>query len=385
MQKRFVITYFLIFSILLVAMTLSRHSTDTIRGKAAEVFAPFWTTLLSTKHFFIHPMQPSPFTELSVEEEKQNLQSENQLLLNELIYLQQILKQQVQFSEQIDLISTALPEKRKQLNESSAKSAERLLKQITLSLKGIPARVIFRTLDTWNSSLWINVGESTNQLHQVSIVAKNSPVVVGRAIVGLIDYVGEHQSHVRLLSDPNLTPSVRAARGGEQELLTYQSIEEVLDQINQNKFDSLSSMEQNQMTMLLQKARSDLKPLNESNYLAKGELTGSPSLSRGRHTFTLNGTGFNYDFEDEEGEAHDLRNGSILQGGSNTSVPILEVNDILVTTGMDGIFPPGFQVAKVDKIELLKEGDYYYNIQAKPIVSPLQNLNLVFVLPPLKE
>ena len=59
------------------------------------------------------------------------------------------------------------------------------------------------------------------------------------------------------------------------------------------------------------------------------------------------------------------------------------MNDVLVKTGMDGVFPPGFQVATVTRIELLKEGDYFYELEARPIAGPLEELSLVFVLPPM--
>ena len=52
---------------------------------------------------------------------------------------------------------------------------------------------------------------------------------------------------------------------------------------------------------------------------------------------------------------------------------------------MDGIFPPGFQVATVSSIGLLKEGDYFYDLEARPIVGALEELALVFVLPPVNK
>jgi rod shape-determining protein MreC len=64
-------------------------------------------------------------------------------------------------------------------------------------------------------------------------------------------------------------------------------------------------------------------------------------------------------------------------------MPILAVNDLLITTGMDGIFPPGFQAGIVSKLGVLKEGDYFYDLEAQPIVGALNELSLVFVLPPL--
>jgi hypothetical protein len=116
------------------------------------------------------------------------------------------------------------------------------------------AEVVYREAANWNATVWINLGEKE--------VAVNSPVLKGENLIGLVEYVGKHRSRVRLLTDSSLIPSVRVARDGE--------------------------------------------------YLAKGELYGSSSaLWRGRSEILM-GIGFNYDFEDEEGPARELRSGRPL-------------------------------------------------------------------------
>lgn len=334
-------------------MSLSRHTNEKMRGHSAALMAPLWEKILVFKYFFLHPSQPSPFSHLSPEEEKQHLQLENQLLKIEIAYLQKQLEEQLSASSQI------------------------------AALHPVPARVIFRSFDTWNSFLWINVGESTNSTFEAPVIAYNSPVIVGKAIVGIIDFVGEHQSRVRLISDNRLTPSVRACRGGEQEALMSEKIEGLLQQINHKQNLPLSSEEQTNLFRLLQQLKKNLQPLKKSWYLAKGELLGSTFSARLGQNVSLQGRGFNYDFADEEGESRDLRNGKSMQQAQ--AIPILKANDILVTTGMDGIFPPGFQVAVVTQVGLLKEGDYFYHLEARPIAGPLEELSLVFVLPPLKK
>ena len=59
------------------------------------------------------------------------------------------------------------------------------------------------------------------------------------------------------------------------------------------------------------------------------------------------------------------------------------MGDILVTTGMDGVFPADLKIAKVTKIESLKEGDYYYTLEAKPLSKQLEDLSAVIILPAL--
>ena len=189
----------------------------------------------------------------------------------------------------------------------------------------VPAKVIFRSPATWDSALWINVGKATNAQLGREVVLHNSPVVVGKSVVGIIDYVGEKQSRVRLITDSGLTPAVRAVR--KTGLVTHK--------------------------------------------LAKGELHGRSRPLWRSHEHLLRGVGFNYDFADEEGPARDLRS------------PILKVGDLLVTTGLDGVFPPGLQVGNVTKIFPLKEGDYYYELEALPTAGDLDELSYMFVLKPL--
>ena len=51
------------------------------------------------------------------------------------------------------------------------------------SADSMPARVIFRSPSTWNSSLWINIGSEANEAYSQPIIAKNSPVLLGDSIV----------------------------------------------------------------------------------------------------------------------------------------------------------------------------------------------------------
>lgn len=182
----------------------------------------------------------------------------------------------------------------------------------------VPAKVIFRSPTAWESSLWINVGKATNAQLGREVVAYHSPVVEGKSIVGVVDYVGEKQSRVRLITDSGLTPSVRASRG---KLL-----------------------------------------------LAKGEVHGSSlPLWRAQRPL-LKGTGFNYDFPDQK-----------LPEG----IDLIKVGDLLVTAGLDGVFPPNLHVGKVTKIDPSKEGDYFWELEAEPTATKLNDLDYVFVLKPV--
>lgn len=361
-------------------LSLSRHTSDKMRGQSVAIIAPLWEKILSFKFFISHPSAPSALTHLSIEEDKQRLQLENQLLEIEVAYLQEQLNEQMFISSQIAQIAPFMPTEAKELAIDYQKALKNTFKVMQKRIHAIPARVIFRSFDTWNSFLWINKGESTNRDLQAIVIAKNSPVVMGKAILGIIDYVGENQARVRLISDSSLIPSVRASRGGEHDFLFSEQIDELLQHMRYKKNLPIPSEDQIHLSQLLQQLKQNLQPFNKTAYLAKGKLLGSSFSARlGQHVY-LKGTGFNYDFIDEEGESRDLRSGKSNQ--QTEAIPIIKINDILVTTGMDGIFPPGFQVALVTHVSLLKEGDYFYDLEARPIAESIEELSLVFVLPP---
>jgi rod shape-determining protein MreC len=376
--KKYLITYFAIFLLILSALSLSKHANNKIRGGSVGMLAPLWEKLLSLKHAVLYPSQPSPFTSMSEGEQKKQIELENHLLKIELAYLQKEFEQFTLFSSKTQGIPKELketltwgPERKKRLQDA--------IEQTNINLRNIPARVIYRLPDQLNHSLWINVGSFHNLPNQPPIVELNSPVVSGIALIGIIDHVGNYQSRVRLLTDPHLNPSVRAARGGEQEAWMATLVENMLSQMQRRK-NLLASEEQNKLTHLLQELKKNLDPFKKTWYLAKGELTGKAS-TRFNRKIILKGTGFNYDFSDNEGDSRDLRSGKSLENPEESSIPLLKTDDILITTGMDGIFPPGYQVARVTKVGLLKEGDYFYNLEAEPLALGFEELSLVFVLP----
>ena len=304
--------------------------TERARGLAVASLAPMWGMLLDVKLLLQAPFaswrEPEdPQQNLEI----QSLRLENQQLRNEMAYLEELVRQDYfVLHEMLDNASLSrVPKEALEMHQNE------LLHLFKLELASLPARVIYRPLNNWKSSLWIDKGEADNQLLGKKILVKNSPVVVGIAVIGVVDYVGEHQSRIRLISDPGLNPSVRVKRGNA--------------------------------------------------LLAKGELRGqSPLIGRSQQS-RLMGVGFNYDFPDEEGPARDLRTGEPLEQKSKyPTTPLVQVNDLLVTTGMDGVLPPGLEVGIVKKIQPLKEGDYTYELEADAAAGDLNELSLVFILPP---
>jgi len=237
-----------------------------------------------------------------------------------------------------------------------------LLQKQTMAAFG---RIVYRDPGSWNSSCWIDVGEENNLSLGQQIIAKNSPVVSGSSLVGVVEYVGKKQSRVRFITDSSLKTAVRAVRGSpldRQIASLTQNLAEQLKKQPDVKPEQLAALS------VIQKGL----PIRwEDSYLAKGEISGSSASYFRSLKSTLKGVGFNCDFKDEEGPARDLRS------------EILHEGDLLVTSGLDGLFPPGLKVAIVTKVELLRPGAFAYQLEATANAGDLADLASVYVLPPV--
>ncbi len=314
------------------------------------------------------------------------LQLENQNLRTQIETAYERLLFDGMIGEQLELFKGLVQEKNK-TEEGPWRSyferrADQLRNRLKSQLTSFPAQVIYRDPSSWSSSLWVNVGEEDNRAIGQAVIAKNSPVVSGASLVGVVDYVGKKQSRVRLITDSGLSPSVRAVRGGSQNRELAQLFQSLLSRLEVRR-DLFSSPEEKERFIApLKGFASKIGTVWEDGYLAKGELHGSSTpfwRSRGQ---ILKGVGFNFDYADEEGSARDLRTGRPI-GISTGAIPILQEGDLLVTSGLDGVFPQGLLVATVTSIGSFKEGAYAYEIEAKPIANHLNDLQTLFILPSL--
>lgn len=371
MYKKFFASYFFICFLIIASLSLSNTTSEKMRGNAMALVAPFWN------FFYSYSLRIEADDNSLSTEKLERLALENQLLKNQLGFLKQQFDQLATLKNRLLELKQVQAPEFKELSSLYQKSISRISNEIKLQTDMIPAKVIYRTVDQWNSIIWINVGNDHNLEH--NIVAKNSIVLADQAIVGIIDYVGKSQSRVRLISDSRLNPSVRALRGGEQDQLVAYQIDRLTQSLSPKMLSVLGK--ESQFLEKLHSIKNALSPHKKTWYLAKGELQGS-LFPVGYGPVILKGTGFNYDFADQYGEARDLRTGETGRP-NDLVIPLLKVNDILVTTGMDGVFPEGLKVATVSKIETLQEGDYFYQIEAEPLAQNIESLSLVFVIPPL--
>lgn len=332
--------YLIFLSFLLFLLGFPQEASERMRCFAVSSFSPSWHGLYAMKESVLHllmiPLPGSAANLAQASLEIEQLKQENLRLKTQLVSVREWLLDEKRVQEQVERWKALLQKEEPDpaLGEFVRRRSAYLVTLLERDLWSIPAKVVFREPASWNSRLWLNVGEKDNEKLRRKVIAKNSPVVVGTALVGVVEHVGPTQSRVRLLSDAGLTPSVRAARGEE--------------------------------------------------LLAKGEVHGNSAPLWRCPNQTLYGIGFNYDYRDQEGPARDLRSGAPLSGSKKgEALPLLKIGDLLITTGMDGIFPPGLSVGVVTRIGPLKEGACSYELEARAAIGKLHELAHVRVLPPL--
>lgn len=350
-----------IFAVLLLAMSIPRPMVEKIQGGTIASFSPFWEGILESK------LWAESLTSLGKGESQSEilqLKIENQLLKNELQSREELIEEFFSWNAPQDL-------------HIDHKNSD-VLEKTTATV----AKVICRPATTWNSSLWVNVGEETNKASGKKLIAKGGAVVVGNSLVGVVDYVGKNQSRICLITDPGLIPSVRAVRGNLQKRYFSESIIRLQDYLSQGDALFSSPEEKELLLSKLDHVRHKLLEEESSHFLAKGELHGASAPIWRSSGVLLKGIGFNCDYADEYGPARDLRRGTPYGKQQNSSFQLLLPHDLLVTTGMDGVFPPGLNVAEVVQVNPLKEGDYFYELSANPTAGNLDDLSLVFILPP---
>jgi rod shape-determining protein MreC len=285
------------------------------------------------------------------------------------------LKEQIQFLQKQLELGEVVAEKKSDLqrlsdsNDWVKRRKAEIFQQLQMYSRGVVARVIFRETAFWRSCFWINVGTETNGDGDPITIGINSPVVVGTHVVGIVDYVGKKTARVRCITDSGVVPSVRIVRGGENMKTFLLQIQKLLARITVVDFLGKETLQKELLKVL------QMQEKEETLYLAKGELQGCVQGScqfycRSRRPL-LQGVGFNYDFADEEG------------AGRNLTPDLVKKGDLLITTGFDGVFPAGLEVAYVTKIYPLQEGAVAYDLEAMALIDNFDALSFVTILPPI--
>ena len=316
-------------------------------------------------------------------EELESLKLENTLLSNQIQQVGDFLTSEDRIETQLKQLQIIEENKEKAPFSNEKEFFKRremhLLKRLKKQLMSLSARVVFREPNFWGTRLWIDVGERDNKAVGESVIQVNSPVVIGNVVVGVVDYVGQKRSRVSLVTDSRLSLSVRALRGSEQNKMLLDHLEALNHQLYLREDLFFSLEEQVNTLKILARLEENLQKVVHDRYLAKGEIHGSSQPLWRSKAARLKGLGFNYDFEDVEGPARDLRTGERLDKKGDLCV-LLKEGDLLMTTGLDGIYPEGFQVGVIESVKPLEEGACSYDLVAKSLIPDLDEIKAVTVL-----
>ncbi len=371
---------------LFAIMSIPNNKTESLKSGFIGTVSPFWKKFHLCRNYLLNipTYSNSKNSNFLKSKEFHRMSLENELLKGQSEGFYQWLFFEQRIEEQSERLQS-LEEDKMSDNDFILRRAQEIKGILKSELQAIPAKIIYREPISWSSSIWINVGEKNNQKLQKVIVKKDSPVVLGNSLVGIVEYVGKTKSRVRLITDSGLVPSVRVVRGPMQDRALYRLIKNLSELLHTKETLFETAKEKKEMMSHLENLMNRLSAANDDKYLAKGELSGSNQpLWRSKNQI-LKGIGFNYDYADGEGPSRDLRTGKVMveSGEKHEASPIIQLGDLLVTTGMDGIFPAGLHVATVSKIKDLDKGDYSYEIEAKPTALNMNELEIVFVIPPL--
>lgn len=239
-------------------------------------------------------------------------------------------------------------------------------------------------------ALWIQTGSQTWQ-NQEFPLEKFCPVLSNGSLLGYIEYIGEKSSRVLLIENPKIFTAVRVRRDIphlNQLSDLGRRFQEALQQdprnfsLNEASFkkcvkavDAVLSILNKEMS---EKETSTKTPL----FLAYGYLKGS-SLKDQYTSDLLYGTGFSCDQEHENSSKRDLRTGK--RSLDDAKIAIIMPDDLLETTGLDGLFPQALPVATVTKVLPLAEGDAFYTIEAHPNHPKIESISSVTILPALPK
>ena len=365
-------------------MSLSKPFQAKLRSFAVGSLAPTYEQLSNVRHLLLKTV--FLFKKPAHENvEKKQLILENELLKAQSRGIYEWLTFDQRIDEQIERLKAIEKSPSDKLYWKSffQRRSEELRKILEIELQAVPAKIVFRDPTAWNSQLWINIGEELNETLGHKVIGLNSPVVVGDAVVGVVEYVGQKFSRLRLITDANLSLSARAIRGSDADRAlavqcktlkeTLETREGLIDQGDKELFFTL-----------LQELQAKLQEKKADYYLAKGEVHGAVTPHFRSSSRSLVGVGFNYDFADNEGPSRELKTGKTLDGSLNfLNQPLLKKGDLLITTGFDGVFPAGLKVGTITEVGDLSDASYSYEIKASPAVSDLVDLSVVFVMPSL--
>ena len=298
---------------------------------------------------------------------------ENQVLKSQINYIKEWLGAQQKFEDFFSELKKL--EKTQHLAVMSHDAQKKRMKILEdfLSYFGryALAKIIFKEPFSSSSFAWINLGENYNSKCGITIIQKNSPVVFGDVLVGVVEEVFPHFSKIRFITDPHLVVSVKAIRGKEQLKSMQAKAEDLLDALE--LVQEVKYEKKDELMSLLHALNQELQNEGHDRYYARGEVSGAEYSPLYVFQNQLIGSGF---------LMQDLKTKHVKNLGVRGFQEIaIKKGDLLVSTGTDGMIPAGLKVGFVTEVLPSTLGKATYSIKAKSACDQLNELEYVQILP----
>ncbi len=347
MKKPFFRSYLILGAFLFLSLCMPEKGSNLLRSGFVGLSIPLFKTARWIAHSSLSTT--SPIQSQKLQEQVEKLQIENLTLRTQIDRMYAWLEQE----EHLESIT-----ENERLSDERVGAVKAALQQQSQFL---PARVVFREPASWSSFVWIDIGSCENKRIGFDLVAENSPVISGSALIGLVEYVGHNRSKVRLITDRLLTPAVTITNHQAQHRFLLDHIDPLvrLLPLQQHLFqndDCAASVQ------VLNRIQEQIVTKDGSARPAKGFVEGlsEPLWRLGNQK--LKGLGF---FQ------------------SDTSQ--FNVGDLIQTSGLDGVFPAGLIVGAISNVDTIKKGDATYRFTVELAVANLDELATVHVIPPCRR
>lgn len=346
---------------------------------------PAWTspikyTFQSLVHPFFYPIQALRLPKVHnnrLTYESFNIEGSNQESVDlknlQILLLEESLKEALEENRQVRKLISHLHQQ-SQINFPISNQSIN-----TEGLNITTAKVIKRSVENWADYFWIDKGSESDI--PISIY---SPIVQGLTCIGFVDSVEVNKSRVRLLTNPSCQVAVRTTRGAEAHLPAVFAVDYLLDFLALDDRIDPSTVDIEEFYFYLDHFKSLLTKDLDSRRLAKGEVRGIYDAKTSFQKPLLRGSGFNYVYADSHGPSIDLKLG-IKDESKWSGQHLVQLGDQVITSGLDGVFPPGLFVGKVVSIEPLKRGAFYYDLSVEPLFNPFEPISHVMVLQPRSD
>lgn len=234
--------------------------------------------------------------------------------------------------------------------------------------RSIEAPIIRKSLTEYAAFIFIGKGRFDDP--HSNTLKVDSPVVYGNTLIGVVEEIEDRISKVRLLTDARMVVPSRAIRGGR-------SLSHV--QAKARGLYSLLDEDSPLGEEILAFLRRD--GCDETVH-AKGCIQGGGLPFLGRRVPYLQATNFSGFYRDEDSSSRDIY-GKEYTLKKTPSLAILAKGDIIVTTGEEGVFPPGLAIGIVSSCPTTKDG-VTLDAHVAPLIS-LQEISGVTIISPYRE